>query len=48
MAASAIMETFVGCAERGVLVLDAIFVGLTVLFFVVAIGYVALCERLMD
>jgi len=28
-------------------VLDVIFVGLTVLFFVVAIGYVAVCERLM-
>ncbi len=33
--------------ERG-LVLDAIFVGLTILFFVIAIGYVAVCEWLMD
>jgi hypothetical protein len=29
-------------------VLDAIFVGLTILFFVVAIGYVAVCDRLME
>lgn len=29
------------------LVLDAIFVGLTVLFFVAGIGYVAVCDRLM-
>jgi hypothetical protein len=28
-------------------VLDLIFVGLTVLFFVVGIGYVAACDRLM-
>jgi hypothetical protein len=29
-------------------VLDAIVVGLTVLFFVVAVGYVAVCDRLMN
>jgi hypothetical protein len=28
-------------------VLDAIFVGLTILFFVVSIAYVAVCDRLM-
>jgi hypothetical protein len=28
-------------------VLDVIFVGLTILFFVVSIGYVAVCDRLM-
>jgi hypothetical protein len=28
-------------------VLDVIFVGLTVLFFVVGLGYVAVCDRLM-
>jgi len=28
-------------------VLDVIFVGLTILFFVVGIGYVAMCESLM-
>jgi hypothetical protein len=28
-------------------VLDLVFVGLSVLFFVVAIGYVAFCNRLM-
>jgi hypothetical protein len=28
-------------------VLDVIFVGLTILFFVASIGYVALCDRLM-
>jgi len=28
-------------------VLDAIFVGLTILFFVLGIGYVALCDSLM-
>jgi hypothetical protein len=28
-------------------VLDTIFVGLSVLFFVVSIGYVAACDRLM-
>ena len=27
--------------------LDVIFVGLTILFFVVGIGYVAMCESLM-
>ena len=27
--------------------LDVLFVGLTILFFVVGIGYVALCDRLM-
>ena len=27
--------------------LDLIFVGLSILFFAVAIGYVAVCERLM-
>jgi hypothetical protein len=29
------------------LVLDLVFVGVSVLFFVVSIGYVAACERLM-
>jgi len=29
-------------------VLDVIFVALTVLFFVVALGYVAVCDRLMN
>jgi hypothetical protein len=28
-------------------VLDLVFVGVSVLFFVVGIGYVAACERLM-
>ena len=28
-------------------VLDAMFVGLTVLFFLISLGYVALCDRLM-
>jgi hypothetical protein len=28
-------------------VLDVIFVGLTILFFVVSVGYVAVCDRLM-
>jgi hypothetical protein len=28
-------------------VLDIVFVALTLLFFVVGIGYVALCDRLM-
>jgi hypothetical protein len=28
-------------------VLDVIFVGLTILFFVLGIGYVAMCDRLM-
>jgi len=28
-------------------VLDVLFVGLTILFFVVSIGYVAVCDRLM-
>jgi hypothetical protein len=28
-------------------VLDFVFVGVTVLFFVASIGYVAACERLM-
>jgi hypothetical protein len=28
-------------------VLDVIFVGLTILFFVVGVGYVAVCDRLM-
>jgi hypothetical protein len=28
-------------------VLDVVFVGVSVLFFVVSIGYVAACERLM-
>jgi hypothetical protein len=28
-------------------VLDLVFVGVSVLFFVVSIGYVAACERLM-
>jgi len=28
-------------------VLDAVFVGFTVLFFVVSVGYVAVCDRLM-
>jgi len=28
-------------------VLDVIFVGLTILFFVLGIGYVAVCDRLM-
>jgi hypothetical protein len=28
-------------------VLDVVFVGISVLFFVVGIGYVAACERLM-
>jgi hypothetical protein len=28
-------------------VLDLVFVGLSVLFFVVSIGYVAACDRLM-
>jgi len=28
-------------------VLDLVFVGLSVLFFVVSIGYVAVCDRLM-
>ena len=27
--------------------LDLVFVGLTVLFFIVSIGYVAACDRLM-
>ena len=27
--------------------LDLVFVGVSVLFFVVSIGYVAVCERLM-
>jgi len=27
--------------------LDVLFVGLTILFFVVSIGYVAVCDRLM-
>ena len=27
--------------------LDVLFVGLTILFFVVGIGYVAACDRLM-
>jgi hypothetical protein len=29
------------------MVLDLVFVGVSVLFFVVGIGYVAACERLM-
>jgi hypothetical protein len=28
-------------------VLDVLFVALTLLFFVVSVGYVALCDRLM-
>jgi hypothetical protein len=28
-------------------VLDLVFIGVTVLFFVVSIGYVAACDRLM-
>jgi hypothetical protein len=28
-------------------VLDVVFVGLSILFFVVAVGYVAACDRLM-
>jgi hypothetical protein len=28
-------------------VLDLVFVGLSILFFVVSIGYVAACDRLM-
>jgi hypothetical protein len=28
-------------------VLDVIFIGLSIVFFVVAIGYVAVCDRLM-
>jgi hypothetical protein len=30
-----------------VLVLDVVFVGLTLVFFAVSIGYVAVCDRLM-
>ena len=30
------------------LVLDVIFVGVTILFFGIAVGYVVVCERLMD
>jgi hypothetical protein len=29
-------------------VLDLIFVGVTILFFALAIGYVAVCDRLME
>jgi hypothetical protein len=29
-------------------VLDVIFVGLTIVFFALGIGYVAVCERLME
>jgi hypothetical protein len=28
-------------------VLDVMFVGLTIVFFIVGVGYVALCDRLM-
>jgi hypothetical protein len=28
-------------------VLDMMFVGLTIVFFIVGVGYVALCDRLM-
>jgi hypothetical protein len=28
-------------------VLDVVFIGLSILFFVVSIGYVAACDRLM-
>jgi len=33
--------------ERQAPVLDLIFVAVTILFFVVSIGYVAACDRLM-
>jgi hypothetical protein len=28
-------------------VLDAVFIGVSILFFIVSIGYVAVCDRLM-
>jgi hypothetical protein len=28
-------------------VLDVIFIGLTIFFFVISLGYVAVCDRLM-
>jgi len=28
-------------------VLDAIFIGISILFFAVSVGYVAVCDRLM-
>jgi len=28
-------------------VLDVIFIGISILFFVVSVGYVAVCDRLM-
>jgi hypothetical protein len=36
-----------GDALEGCLVLDLVFVTLSILFFVVSIGYVAACDRLM-
>jgi hypothetical protein len=37
-----------GCSCRArCVVLDLVFVGVTVLFFAVSVGYVAACERLM-
>ena len=33
--------------EMRCLVLDAIFVGIAILFFVGSLGYVAVCDRLM-
>ena len=32
---------------RGCAVLDVVFVGLSILFFVLSVGYVAACDRLM-
>ena len=34
-------------STAGGLVLDLVFVGVSMLFFVVSIGYVAACDRLM-
>jgi succinate-acetate transporter protein len=34
--------------SREVAVLDVVFVGLAVVFFAVAVGYIAVCDRLMS
>jgi hypothetical protein len=47
MAVSKASMRTAGWSIRRCMVLDLVFVGVPVLFFVVSIGYVAACERLM-
>jgi len=48
LADRAISAVGAGCScQARCVVLDLVFVGLTVLFFAVSVGYVAACERLM-